>query len=273
MRFLIRCDMEGLTGVTTYDEVTPGNPLYEAGRDLLMHDLLAVIDGLSPAEVVLYDEHHAGRNVRIDRLPANVRAIVGKPPYRADWPGGLGPGIDAMLMVGFHSMAGTPGGTLAHSYEHDIEAIEINGRRVGEVGVESALAGELDIPMILYAGDSAGAVEAQALIGGLTCVVTKESLGETAADCLAASATGELLRRAAMALRRPVGWPAPLKLGQPVELRITLADTPYRAALHKVHPDIMASETTAILEFNSLAAAWAQYWECKLAAHAALARG
>lgn len=273
MRYLIRCDMEGLTGVTTYAEVTPGEPGYEAARDRLMSDLLAVIEGLRDgdpaAEVLLYDEHVDGRNLRVELLPPGVEAIIGKPRYRADWPGGLDGSIQAMLMVGFHAMAGTEGGTLPHSYEHDIVSLEVNGKRVGEVGIEAGLAGELGIPMILYTGDSAGAREAQALLPKLKTVAVKRSLGETAARCLGAEEAALRLRQAAGAAVAAEGWPAPLELGEPVELKVSLAAGPYREAFAARQPVTEGGVVT--LQGPTLAAVWADYWVRKDETLAAMA--
>ncbi len=274
MRYLIRCDMEGITGVTRYDEVLPGQPAYEASRDLLMNDLLAVVKGLRlgdpDAETVIYDEHVAGRNVRVEQLPPRCQAIVGKPPYRADWVGGLDRSIDAMLLVGFHAMSGTAGGTLPHSYEPDIASIEVNAARVGEIGVEAALAGEMGIPTILYSGDSAGADEADALIPGIVVAAVKESLGENAARCLGPVDSAALLTSTAEHVARQLGWRSPLKLGMPVDVVITLHDTPYREAFERLHPHLIHGDQV-VLHRERLAEAWADYWRMKVAAQRAMA--
>ena len=274
MNFLIRCDLECLSRLPCYHEVFPGRAGYEAGRDRLMHDLSAVLTGLRrgapDCELLIYDEHCDGRNVRLDQLPRGCQAIYGKPRYRADWPGGLDSSIAALVMVGFHAMAGTPGGTLPHTYEHDLEALDVNGVRVGEVGLEAALAGELGVPMILYTGDSAGARETEALIPGVRAVAVKESLGAEAACCLSGPDAAAALAAAAEQAAKGLCWPAPLSLGRPVELVLHLADTPYRAAFERLHSDCV-QDHRVILERPTLAAAWADYWLLKEAAQAATA--
>ena len=45
MKFLIMTDIEGVTGVTTYQQAENS----QFGRDMLMNDLLAVIDGIREA--------------------------------------------------------------------------------------------------------------------------------------------------------------------------------------------------------------------------------
>ena len=64
MRFLIMTDIEGVTGVTTYLQAEKS----QFGRDMLMNDLLAVIDGIRSEEhheIVVYDMHTDGRNIDI----------------------------------------------------------------------------------------------------------------------------------------------------------------------------------------------------------------
>ena len=56
MKFTIRTDIEGVTGVTTYEQAE-GSPF---GRAMLMNDLNAAIDGLLSTgehDIVIYDEH------------------------------------------------------------------------------------------------------------------------------------------------------------------------------------------------------------------------
>ena len=58
--YMIRCDMEGVTGVTAYDQVTPGAPEYPLARERFMAELTALVEGLRQGDagrVVIYDEH------------------------------------------------------------------------------------------------------------------------------------------------------------------------------------------------------------------------
>jgi len=91
-KYMIRCDIEGVSGVVSYEQAEPGNPEFEFGKRMFMSDLLALIDGLNQGgadEIWGYDEHYYGRNIDIDRLPKNVTSICGKPPYRLNWAGKL----------------------------------------------------------------------------------------------------------------------------------------------------------------------------------------
>src|SRR4051812_29902750 len=161
--FHIRCDMEGVSGVVNLAQVTPNAPEYAQAREWFMAELLGLIEGLregGATDVSVYDEHWFGRNIDLARIPSGVRVFVGKPPYRADWAGGLDGSHAGMILHGLHSMDGT-GETLAHTYEPDFRAITLNGVSVGEVGMEAAVAGDWDVPLVLVIADSAGAAEAR----------------------------------------------------------------------------------------------------------------
>jgi D-amino peptidase len=182
MKFMIRCDVEGVTGVTTYQQAEGS----QFGRAMLMNDLNACIEGLLATgdhEIVIYDEHTDGRNVDLTELPECVSVICGKPPYRADW-GGIDSSYDAMIMVGFHARSGVAGALLPHSYSRKNLNIRLNGTVVGEIGMEAAIAGDFGVPLWLVTGDSAGMAEAEQMIENVRTVTVKEAMGEFTAKCL-----------------------------------------------------------------------------------------
>ena len=74
-RFLIMTDIEGVTGVTTFPQAENS----QLGRDMLMNDLCAVLDGIKKAgaEAVIYDMHTDGRNV--DTSKVDYPVVMGKP--------------------------------------------------------------------------------------------------------------------------------------------------------------------------------------------------
>ena len=202
-RWMIRCDIEGVSGVVSYDQAEPGKPEYEFGLRMFQADLLACIEGLLAGgadEIVIYDEHYYGRNINPAWLPEGVSFIAGKPPYRADWAGGLDKTFAGVVLVGFHSKFGTPGGLLHHSYELDIRDLRLNGTSVGEIGMEAAIGGDYGVPLVLMTGDSAGCREAEALVPGVRTVAVKESLGETGGRCLPLSVSASRIRAAAKAV-------------------------------------------------------------------------
>ena len=267
----IRCDMEGVAGVVGMPQVTPSHPEYALAREWFMAELLALVEGLlegGAGDVSVYDEHWFGRNIDIARLPAGVRAFCGKPPYRADWAGGLDASTDCLILHGLHSMEGA-GHLLSHTYEPDFKAIYLNGVHVGEIGVETAIAGDWGVPLALVAADSAGAAEARALVPGVAVVVTKNSEAPDGAECLALADVLARLRRAARGVAsRPIVT-KPWRLA-PVELRCVFHAGPHLESLRRVAPEIFIAADTIRIDAPSATAAWARYWQLKLKARDAL---
>lgn len=262
MKIMIRTDIEGVTGVTTYEQAEGSG----IDRAMLMNDLQAVIDGLlaeGDHQIVVYDEHTDGRNIDLSELPDAVSVICGKPPYRADW-GGIDSSFQGMIMVGFHARNGTPGALLPHSYSRRNLAIRINGAEVGEIGMEAAIAGDVGVPVWLVTGDSAGMAEAAHTIPGVRTVTVKEALGPHAALCYPPRLTARRLCDAAQGLLRDPPQVSPLVFPGPVTLEIDLADTPFLRAFKDVHPELLAGElksTVQLVAAASVTEAWSWYLE------------
>jgi len=257
MKIMIRSDIEGVTGVTTYQQAEGG----EFGRRMLMNDLTACIDGILSAgdhEIVVYDEHTDGRNVAINVLPDCVSVIMGKPAYRSDW-GGIDGSFDAMMMVGFHARSGVEGSLLPHSYSRKNLEIRLNGVVVGEIGMEAAIAGDFGVPLWLITGDSAGMAEAEGLIAGIKTVVVKEAMGEFEANCYPPKKTAKLIFNAAKAVIENPPSVKPLTIDGPVEMQIDLAQSDYTTKLKDAYPEIFIKDNTISIKRQTATAVWSKY--------------
>lgn len=261
MRFMIRCDVEGVTGVTHSSQVSPDSPTCAYGLDMLRHDLNAVVDGLLTAgdhEIWVYDMHYYGRNLDMRRLNQRLRVICGKPPYLPGNVGGLTAEFDGQILLGLHSKAGS-GELLCHSYEHQIRNILLNGTSVGEIGLEAALAGELGVPTIMVTGDSAGCAEARSLLGEVVTVTVKDSLGLNAAVCYPTTRTGELLQAGASAAAEKTTSMKPFRITPPVTLGIVLENGSFADHVRAKLAPHTQQDGSVNIPADSVAAAWLQY--------------
>ena len=251
MKFLVMTDIEGVTGVTTFSQAEKS----EFGREMLMNDLCAVLDGIreAGAEAVVYDMHTDGRNVDISRIDAPV--VMGK-PIRGDIWRGVGSDFDGLFLLGLHTMQHT-GHLLAHSYLREYDAIYLNGILVGEIGVEAALAGEQGIPLKFISGDDMGCLEARSIIGNVVTCPVKTSLGDDTAICLSPETSAKMLREKA---REAVfAGITPWKIGSPYEIKIVYSDCHYLDIMKDIHPEIFADERTVVMRGENLLRLWSQY--------------
>ena len=257
MKFTIRCDIEGVTGVTTYEQADNS----DFGKAMLVNDLNAVIEGLLSTgdhQIVIYDEHSDGRNVILNDLLDSVSVICGKPLYRADW-GGIDSSYNAMIMVGFHARSGVEEALMPHSYSRKNLNIRINGTVVGEIGMEAAIAADFGVPTWLIAGDSAGVSEAEAIIPGVRTVAVKEAMGEFAARCLPCKATTKLIYEAARDIVQSPPNVELLKFGRPVTLEIDLADSDYTEKLRSAYSKIFIKDNTIQIVGKTVTEVWSKY--------------
>lgn len=251
-RFLVMTDIEGVSGVTSF----PQAEVSEFGKEMLMHDLLAVLRGIEDAgcDAVVYDMHTDGRNVDVSRI--SVPAVLGKPILPDLWRG-VGDDFDGLFMLGLHTMQHVKGACLAHSYLREYDSIHINGKLLGEIGVEAALAGERGIPLLFVSGDDLGCREAEELIPGVITCAVKKSLTEDSAICLPAEKTAEMLYEAA--LKAAKANVEPYKLSSPYEIKIKFSDCFYLTKMKNIHPEIFDTDDTVIMRGDNLLATWSEY--------------
>jgi D-amino peptidase len=220
----------------------------------------------------MYDEHFYGRNIPLDALPTGVRLYYGKPPYQPGWAGGLDTSFDGLLLLGFHAKAGTPQALLPHTYELDIADLRVEGASLGEIGLETMIAGELGVPLLLCVGDDRGCAEARALAPEALCVETKKSFAETGALVYPLSETAERIEAAARTLRAGPPRVAPYPTPPNPLLEIDLAPGPYRDAFGQRFPQVLRRGTVSIRQ-PTLCAGWAEYWRMKLETEVPAGRG
>lgn len=248
MKVYVKVDMEGITGIVSDEQAVPGRPEYPFGRKMLMNDLSAVLSATlgSGGEALVYDMHCAGRNVDLESIDRRAVVICGKPRFCGSFSFGLDESFDAVFLVGFHARAGTPGALLAHTYEEDVAEMKLNGRAVGEIGMEAALAGEFGVPVAFVSGDSAGMAEARELLGDeIETVAVKESISSTAGACLPAGQTRALLQEAAArAVEKAPNLP-PFVCQAPAELAVAFT-TPQSAEALDGAPEITRTGPTEI---------------------------
>lgn len=184
MRILISVDMEGIAGIAVTDDVKLGTPDYQRGRHLMTGEASAAVRGAlrhSPtADVVVVDAHSMATNLIPEELDKRARLIRGRPR-----PLGMVTGLEgsnAAIFIGYHGRAGTMNSVLSHTISSACVAdIRCQGRSLGEIGLNAALAAELNVPLVLVSGDDTVAREATELLPGVRAVVVKEGLGQNAA--------------------------------------------------------------------------------------------
>jgi D-amino peptidase len=228
MRVYISVDMEGVAGVVHEDQTDPIDPRhageYNKFRRLMTAEANAAIEGALAAgadRILVNDSHWWMRNLPPDELHPSAELVSGGTKAQSMMEG-IELGFDTALFVGYHAMAGTRHAVIDHTYTDRVHEARLNGRPVGELAINAALAGSYEVPVALVSGDQALAAEARALLGpSVETVVVKEALGRFAARSVApAEACHRIRAGVTAALGRPH---QPFRLAAPIRLEVEFA--------------------------------------------------
>jgi D-amino peptidase len=201
MKILIAADMEGVTGVVHWDQVTPGHVEYPRFRHLMTGDVNAAIRGAFEAgadEVAVTDGHDAGRNILIEELDPRARLNAGGPKPLA-MVQGVDAGVSGVIFVGYHARVGTPHAILEHTWSSSrVAGLWLNGQPMGEIGLNAAVCGHFDVPVVMVSGDESACAEGVELLGSIETAAVKRASGRMAAECLPPEETQAAIYSAAV---------------------------------------------------------------------------
>lgn len=184
MKLFISADMEGVCGVTNWDEVTSGKPLYPNVCRQMSLEIRAAIDGAREGgvdEIVVKDSHWNANNIDPDLLDYETRLIrgwAGSPEYMVH---GLDNSFDCIAFIGYHSPASMFRNPLAHTCNSEtVQKLTINGKLASELVLGMYSAAYYGVPSIFISGDAGVCEHAKEYIPGIETVAVKDGgLGYT----------------------------------------------------------------------------------------------
>lgn len=178
MNVYVMADIEGISGIYCREQVIETESRYQEGRRYITEEINACVEGLKAAgveRIAVRDCHGGGRNIVWELLsPEADDYLVGKVgdtryPMLEEY--------DAVVLLGYHAMAGTQDAILEHTYSSaNVQNMEINGVRVGEIAVDAAIAGEYGKPVIMVSGDDKACAEASHFLPDVVTAQVKRGL-------------------------------------------------------------------------------------------------
>jgi len=238
MRILISADMEGVTGVTNWDQVTPGHVEYTRFRKLMTQDVNAAIRGAMEAgaeEIIVADGHWDGSNILVEEIDPRARLSSGSPSPLSMMQG-IDETIDGVMFVGYHARNGTPNAILDHTWSAGaVSHLWLNDILTGEFGLNGAVAGHFGVPVIMASGDQSACAQMIEVLGGIEAAIVKQATGRFSAECLAPQESQQIIfNAAARAVERLMdgNTPDPFVLDTPVQVSVefTTSDMADRAS-------------------------------------------
>lgn len=182
----ISADMEGISGIVGDDQVSAGGAEYGRSRKLMAEDVNAAVRGAiagGATEVVVNDSHGGQRNILPEDLDPSARLITHS-FKRYGMMEGLDETFDAVLFIGYHAKADTPGGLFAHTGSGVVRDVQIDGRSVGEGGMNTLLAGWYGVPVVLVTGDDVAVAQVREVATAARGVVVKRAINVRAAELM-----------------------------------------------------------------------------------------
>ena len=230
MNIYIMTDLEGISGITSREQVIPEASRYAEGRRLMVNDINVVVRACKEAgaeKVYVRDAHGGGMNFIWSELCEEADGYIigytGEDRFRCR------DECDAVILLGDHAMAGTLGGTLEHSMSStSIQNYWINGDRAGEVAIDAGIVGDKGKPVIMVSGDDKVCREAEALLPWVVTAEVKRGITWKGGILLPQKKAHALLREKTIeAIRSIVADPdsfKPLQYAKPITMRVELVE-------------------------------------------------
>jgi D-amino peptidase len=231
MKIYISADMEGVVGVVTADQLGPTGFEYNRFREFMTAEVRTAIEAAFEAgatEIVVSDSHGNGENLLIEKLPKNI-VLVRSWPRPLMMMQGIDETFDGAIFIGYHTGTANPSGVRAHTISSArLADVRLGGVPVPEAGINAAIAGHFNVPVIMVSGDDAVVKETRDLLGDVEGATVKWAYGFHSAKTLMPEAAYDLIREK---VKRAVGRIKefkPYKLKTPVQLDVRFKN--YRPA-------------------------------------------
>ena len=237
LKIFISVDMEGIGGIGTAEMTRSNGKDYQLGRKLMTAEVNAVVSAIikfnNDAQILVNDSHGDMQNLIHQELDPKVVYIQGnKKPYGMVQ--GLDESYDAAIFIGYHARAGTAKGFLAHTGSGAVKGLWLNNREVGEGGLNTYFSGEMDVPIILAAGDDVFTKQFGKLVD-CELVATKNAVTAQVAKLKHGTIVERELFDATTRALKTIKNKRPIKLKNPVEIKLKFS-TPTHAEILQAIP-------------------------------------
>ena len=207
MKIYISADIEGVAGITNWDEASKDSADYEEFRQQFTAEVAAACEGAIEAgasEIIVKDAHASGRNLYAAQLPAEVQIIRGWSGHPQSMMQDLDGSFDAAMMVGYHSAAASDGNPLAHTFSGKVFRLSINEQRASEFLCNIYTAYLHKVPVVYVSGDKALCAEVSAFNSSIRTTAVTEGIGGSTMSLHPGVATAAIKRDVKAALTQNI---------------------------------------------------------------------
>jgi D-amino peptidase len=264
--------MEGCSGIVSRQETMPTGDFYTEARHWMAWDANAAVEGClegGAAEIVVYDSHN-GLEIPWEKLHPRaklMRSDINVSSLTLYGLEGLDETFDVVLFVGQHAPYGDPKSVISHTLTRPFRDVYMNGQRVGDVEIWTALAGHFGVPVGLVTGDDAMCEQAKAWLPQIETAVVKYAIDTYAARCLPKEEAHQRIREAARRATQRASELTPFCFEPPVKVEIDLV-MPNAAGRVSLIPGVQREGGTKVV--YTADSYWEAYRTCLAAAWLAM---
>jgi D-amino peptidase len=156
MKIYISADIEGITGVTHWDETDLEKGASGPACKQMTAEVVAACEGALQAgvsEIWVKDAHDTARNILAASLPKETRLIRGWSGHPFMMLQELDETFDAVILIGYHSRAGVGASPLAHTMSGSVTTMLLNDRYASEFLLTAYTAAYMKVPLVFVSGD------------------------------------------------------------------------------------------------------------------------
>ena len=237
MKVYVVCDLEGIAGVVDFKkQCMEDGAYYQQAIRMATHELNALVEGAiegGATEIYAWPGHGdfpGGIDFELLHPECNLVMHAGD-----EGPVGYDDSFDAMMLHGFHGMAGS-GGVLAHSFYPFPKNIWVDDLKIGEIALNMAGFGEKGVPTVLITGDQVAIEEAKSLVPPIEVATVKWALDEKEklgalsvrkAISLSPKKAQDTIRKAAKKSMSMIRSIKPFKLPKEFDLKVEYVEAKY----------------------------------------------
>ena len=214
MNVYLMVDLEGISGIYSRDQILSPERMGE-GRAYMTGDINAC--------VYVRDCHGGANTLLYEKLtPLADYCIMGRTGEQRFV--GL-EDCDAVILLGYHAMAGTPGAVLEHSMSsRSVQNYWVNGVRFGELAIDAAIVGERGKPVIMVSGDDKLCAEARAFLPWAVGCEVKKGVTWSGGMLLPQQKAHALIREKTLEAVAAFSRMKPFTVSRPVTMRCELVE-------------------------------------------------
>ncbi len=182
MKIYISADIEGITGATHWDEADKKHDDWGDFRDQMTAEVNAACEAAIEAgatEIWIKDAHDSGRNLIPSKLPKSVKLIRGWSGHPNSMVQEIDESFDGLMMIGYHSRAGSDASPLAHTMTGKASTIKINDTYASELLLHAYAGALVKVPLVFISGDEGICAEATKLIPQVVSIPVMKGIGNS----------------------------------------------------------------------------------------------